>query len=455
MGHVKDKDSKLSQRVPAEHEAIEAPHLLRIAALEEELEGLRRLVRERAATDATVAQLREANQHLVLATVNAQTGRDDAVEAHRRQTEFLAMLAHELRNPLAPIGMAAALLGQSAVVASQHHKLSQVIGRQVEHMARLLDDLLDAARISNGKITLALQNVALADIIEQVVETVGPAIRERGQHLEVAMPEQPAVILGDRVRLVQVFTNLLVNASKYTREGGSIRIAASCADGHAVATVDDDGDGITPEFLPQIFELFTQGPRSLARSEGGLGVGLNVVRNLVGMHGGRVTATSDGMDRGSRFTVVLPLSDDAPAALPIRMPAAAGRGLRLLLVEDNVDACDTLQRFLALEGHEVHVAYDGESGLSAACTGDYDVLICDLGLPVIDGLQLVARLRDAVAGRRPYAVALSGYCQDDDRSRAVGAGFDDYCVKPVDPASLLALLASEPCQSRRAAAPEG
>lgn len=449
MGH--DKDSRLSQRVPVEQAASEFPADARIAALEAELDSLRRAAREQAALEATLAQLREANQNLVLATVHAQSGRDDAVEANRRQTEFLAMLGHELRNPLAPIGMAAALLGRTAPPSSQQHSLSQVIGRQVEHMARLLDDLLDAARISSGKITLSLQNAALADIIEQAVETVGPRVRERGQQLEVAMPEQPLVIHGDPVRLVQVFTNLLANASKYTKEGGGICLEASGAGGQAVITVADNGQGIAPEFLPHVFDLFTQGPRALARSEGGLGVGLNVVRNLVGMHGGRVEADSGGAGRGSRFTVVLPVSNEAAAAPRQRPFAGSAAALRLLLVEDNRDACDTLQRYLSLEGHEVHVAYDGQAGLLAAGSGDYDALICDLGLPIIDGLELVARLRIANAGRRPYAVALSGYCQADDRSRAIEAGFDEYFVKPVDPGVLLALLASAP--RRRDSAP--
>jgi signal transduction histidine kinase/CheY-like chemotaxis protein len=442
MGHVKDEGlGTTPQRVPAGTVEADGPLYTRIAALEHELAALRRVALEKESLEESLAQLREANQNLVVAALNAQSSRDDAEEATRRQTEFLAMLAHELRNPLAPIRMAATLLARSPEAVPSQLSMAQVIGRQVDHMARLLDDLLDAARISSGKILLSMHPVTLAEIVEQAVETVGPRVRERGQQLLVTLPDRPVTLVADKVRLTQVFTNLLANASKYTAEQGTVRLGAECRDGQVVVTVEDNGYGIGAELLPHVFDLFTQGPRSLARSEGGLGVGLNVVRNLVGMHGGAVNAFSGGQGTGSSFTVVLPMSHGQAPARKAPLVAARPAALRLLLVEDNVDACETLQRFLSLEGHEVHVAYDGKAGLEAAAAGDYDAVICDIGLPAIDGLELISQLRGAADGRRPYAIALSGYCQPEDRARALNAGFDEYCVKPVDPDELLGMLA--------------
>ncbi|BDT59649.1 hypothetical protein MasN3_31430 [Massilia varians] len=417
----------------------------RIAALEAELSHTRVLAREHARLEAQVEQLREANEHLVMATVSAQSLRDLAEATNRRQTEFLAMLAHELRNPLAPLSMAASLLssvGASGPSSPQLAQVSGVVRRQVDHMARLLDDLLDAARISSGKITLSVRPMALAGALDQAVETVAPRIRERGQRLDIELPDDAFTIDGDPVRLTQVFANLLGNASKYTPDGGHIVLRAWRADEEVVVAVSDDGSGIAPEMLPQVFNLFIQGPRSLARSEGGLGIGLNVVRNLVGMHGGSVAADSAGEGKGSSFTVRLPLSG---AAAPVDEtplgPSTAEGACRILLIEDNVDACDTLRTLLELAGHEVAVAYDGRAGLEAAQARRYDILICDIGLPGMDGLEIMARLRrDQPHGRTPFAVALSGYGQGEDRERAFGAGFDRYLVKPAAPEVLLELV---------------
>jgi CheY-like chemotaxis protein/two-component sensor histidine kinase len=327
--------------------------------------------------------------------------------------------------------------------------LTQVVRRQVDHMARLLDDLLDAARISSGKITLSLQPIPLSEVIEQAVETVQPRFKERAQELALALPADPIVANGDKVRLTQVFTNLLSNASKYTRDQGRIGLAVTRDGDEIVVAIEDNGSGIAPDVLPHIFDLFTQGPRSLARSEGGLGVGLNVVRNLVAMHGGRVDAASRGIGAGSTFTVRLPVSGELPdTGAP---PAEAGpkpTGCRVLLIEDNVDACDTLAHLLTLEGHEVTAAYDGTMGLRAATQRAYQVVICDIGLPGLDGFDLIARLREAPGGDKPFAIALSGYCQAEDRARAIAAGFDHYFVKPVGPDELLAVIASTECQQR-------
>lgn len=412
-----------------------------MAALKAELAALRKANVERESLEQMVAQLREANENLVFATINAQGLRDDAEAANRRQNEFLAMLAHELRNPLAPISMAAALLERTTEATPQLLNLTRVIGRQVDQMAHLLDDLLDAARISSGKITLTVQPLSLDDVLAQAVETVEPRIAERRQALTVEMPDTGLIIDGDRVRLTQAFSNLLGNASKYTGDLGQVRLSVTQQDGFAVIKVSDNGTGIAADVIPHIFDLFTQGPRSLARSEGGLGVGLNVVRNLISMHGGTVIARSEGIGHGSEFTVTLPLSTHAQLdAAPAEAGVASTGCCRVLLVEDNLDACSTLSAFLEIEGHTVSAAHDGKAGLEMALQGGFDVLVCDIGLPGMDGFALIAALRQARPGQGPYAIALSGYGQEEDRARAVAAGFDAYLVKPVGLAALVAAI---------------
>ncbi|MEH6433941.1 hybrid sensor histidine kinase/response regulator [Massilia sp. DD77] len=420
-----------------------AEHALRkqVAALEAELAHTRILARERHLLALEAERLRRENGEL------AQL-REQAAASGRRQNEFLAMLAHELRNPLAPLSMSASLLDSVAGTTGELAQVSRVIRRQVDHMAHLLNDLLDAARISSGKVTLSLAPLLLSDAIEQALETVGPRLRERRQQLTVRLAPEALVVEGDAVRLTQVFTNLLANASKYTGDGGSIALTAwrerpGDVD-QAVVAVRDSGAGIDPDMLPHLFDLFTQGPRSLARSEGGLGVGLNVVRNLVEMHGGAVEAASAGPGQGSTFTVRLPLSSGRPAGrgAPPRAELDAGkRLLRILVVEDNMDACDTLRTLLELSGHEVETASDGISGLERARGGRFDVLVCDIGLPGIDGYAVIEGLSSVENGQRPFAIALSGYGQAEDRERALAAGFDRYLVKPAAPETLIALIA--------------
>lgn len=414
-----------------------------IAALKAELAALRKANVERESLEQMVAQLREANENLVFATINAQGLRDDAEAANRRQNEFLAMLAHELRNPLAPISMAAALLERTTSATPQLLNLTKVIGRQVDQMAHLLDDLLDAARISSGKITLTVQPLSLDDVLAQAVETVEPRIAERRQTLVVEIPDSGLIIDGDRVRLTQAFSNLLGNASKYTGDFGQVRLSVTQQDGFAIIKVSDNGTGIAADVIPHIFDLFTQGPRSLARSEGGLGVGLNVVRNLISMHSGTVVARSEGIGHGSEFTVTLPVSVHAQlTAPPAETGEVTGGCCRVLLVEDNIDACTTLSCFFETEGHAISTAHDGVAGLESALRGGFDVLVCDIGLPGMDGFALIAELRLAAPQPRPYAIALSGYGQEEDRARAIEAGFDAYLVKPVSPAILLAAVAA-------------
>ena len=432
-----------SSEAQVQPDAYTGALLRHIGSLEQEVARLRAAVKGKEELEASVARLREANEHLVLAAISAQGLRDDAEAANRRQNEFLAMLAHELRNPLVPISMSSMLLERSANATPQLLNFSKVIRRQVDHMACLLDDLLDAARISSGKITLNPEPVALTGMIDQALETVLPRINERNQHLDLDLPGEELAIRGDRVRLTQVFTNLIGNASKYTGDGGRIGLRVARDGDQVVAVVSDNGTGIAPEVLPHIFDLFTQGPRSLARSEGGLGVGLNVVRNLVAMHGGMIEADSPGVGQGSRFTLRLPA-----CALPEAAPPMAGReaapaaGCRVLVIEDNADACETLKAFLDMEGHDVHTAPDGQAGLEALLGQRFDVVVCDIGLPGMDGLEVMARLRATDGGEGPVAIGLSGYGQAEDRARAAQAGFDHYLVKPVNPDSLLALVAA-------------
>jgi signal transduction histidine kinase/ActR/RegA family two-component response regulator len=444
-----DDDTTASQQRAPSHggarPALPEDYLLRrIRVLEDEVEQLRAVALEKRRLDDTVAQLREANENLVLAAVQAQHLQEDAEAANRRQNEFLAMLAHELRNPLSPIGMAASLLDRTPNATPQLHKLSRVIGRQVDHMAKLLDDLLDAARISSGKITLSTEPLVLADVLQQAVETVQPCVQERRQRLQIELPPESVVVEGDQVRLTQVFTNLLANASKYTPDGGTLRLTARAEPGEVAVGIEDNGNGIAPEIIPYIFDLFTQGPRALARSEGGLGVGLNVVRNLVSMHAGTVAAESRGAGQGSCFTVHLPRSGERSIDRGPSQVAVTGGRKRVLVVEDNPDTCATLAACLREEGHEVITALDGRSGLAAALERPYDVIVCDVGLPGLDGLGLIRAVRAAVGGAaggsRPLAIAMTGYGQPEDVARGLEAGFDHYLVKPVGLEALLPLI---------------
>lgn len=415
----------------------------RIAHLVEQAAAMQEAAREHESLTGLVNELREANQNLVLATVSAQSLRDEAELANHRQNEFLAMLAHELRNPLAPISLASTMLARMPAPSAQLLNLQAIIQRQVFHLSRLLDDLLDAARISSGKISLLCRPMALVELLGRAVETVQVRLLDRRQRLVLDMPKE-MIVNGDPVRLAQVFSNLLVNASKFTQDGGTIRLAAHALETKAVVTIADDGAGISAEVIPHIFALFTQGPRSLARSEGGLGVGLNVVRNIVLLHGGEVEAVSAGLRLGSIFTVTLPLSEGLASAVALpasRQPASRAR--RILVVEDNVDANDTLSMLLAHEGHSVVSAFDGVSGLAMASEHEFDVLVCDMGLPGMDGFELIAQLRQAPGVHIPFAIAISGYGQAEDRMRAIGAGFGQYFVKPVDVDALLTLIASE------------
>jgi PAS domain S-box-containing protein len=362
--------------------------------------------------------------------------------AHRRKDEFLAMLGHELRNPLAPILTALQLI-QLRGVHGIDHELG-IIDRQTRYLVRLVDDLLDIARITRGGVDLRRAPTDLAVVVARAVEMASPLIEERGQHLTIAVPHAALVVEGDEFRLAQVFHNLLTNAARYMHSGGSIAVRAAAEDGRAVVEVIDDGVGIDPELLPAVFEPFVQGARSLDRAEGGLGIGLALVHSLVTAHGGAVTAHSAGPGRGSRFVVSLPLLADRPApaadAAAPASPADSGTRRRVLLVDDNHDAADMLAELLRLAGHDVRVAYDGPAALGEAAAFAPDVALLDIGLPVMDGYELARRLRADLVAPPKRLVALTGYGQDHDRDRSHAAGFHDHMVKPIDSARLLAML---------------
>lgn len=391
--------------------------------------------------EALVVQLREANQHLVLATFGAQDLQAKAESANHRQEEFLSMLAHELRNPLAPIAMAADLLGKIATAHPMLPKLYGIISRQVGHMAHLVDDLLDASRVSTGNITLQRRSLQLAEIIDSAVETSQPFINNRNQQLSISLSEEPIMINGDLVRLAQAFANLLINATKFTPIDGHIDISVEVLTDTVKVSVKDNGVGIAPDIQAFIFDLFTQGPHSLDRSQGGLGIGLSLVRTVVKMHGGTVSVYSEGLGFGSEFIVELPISTELitdDGTEPTKVDTVYGR--RILLIEDNLSANEILSELLTMEGHAITSAFDGTSGLAMAQENIYDIIVCDIGLPGIDGYEVVKQLRLNTLKAVPLCIAISGYSQQKSRTNAERAGFDHYLVKPVAIATLVNLI---------------
>jgi PAS domain S-box-containing protein len=367
-------------------------------------------------------------------------------EADRRKDEFLAMLAHELRNPLSSISNAVQLFGRAGAEADLPWA-KDVVHRQVRHLARLIDDLLDVSRISRGKIALRLEPVDLAPILADAVETVRPLLEERSHELSLSIASGGLRLVADAARLEQVLVNLLANAAKYTEAGGKIALSARREGGEVVVVVRDTGIGIAPELLPRIFELFVQGDRSAARSEGGLGIGLTLVQKLVQMHGGDVTAASEGPGAGSAFTVRLPALDQpGPRAPAPRAPLAGSvrRRARVLVVDDNADNARGLELFLQLLGDDVRVAFDGASAVEAARAHRPEIVLLDIGLPGMDGYEVVRRLRAEEFGKDALIIAVSGYGQPDDLRRSREAGFDHHLVKPIDFDALMTLFALQP-----------
>ncbi len=356
-------------------------------------------------------------------------GEESLRNADRRKDEFLAMLAHELRNPLAPIRTATEVLARTLPAQDHNRATADLVKRQVTHLTRLVDDLLDVSRITQGRIQLHHSTLDLSIIVAQAIEATEAMLREKHHVVSRLSDLQPLYVNGDAARLLQCVTNLLTNAAKYTDPGGDIRIQLRAEQEQAVLSISDNGIGIAPELLPSIFELFVQSERSLDRSQGGLGIGLSVVQRLVRMHGGNVKAISAGPGRGATFEIRLPRvpPPQAAAALPLQPKVAAKN---ILVVDDNEDAADSLAALLRLDGHHVQAVYSASAALQAVRSAQPAIVLLDIGLPEMDGYQVAREIRATTGGIR--LVALTGYGQAEDIARTRAAGFDAHLVKPVD-----------------------
>lgn len=431
--------------------------------------SLSRPSQETVATDPSVerrvADLRQANEKLVIASLEANMREERAAEAHTKQSQFLSMLAHELRNPLAPIAMSVELLGKITSAAPEVLTLQRILARQTAHLTRLVDDLMDATRIESGKINIQRSAVLLSRLIAQAIEVSESARLANKQSLRLALPHSPVWIHGDFVRLTQLLANLLINASKFSANLSPIDIAAWLDGNNVIISVTDQGIGITSEQLPSVFDLFTQGPTAPGNLTSGLGIGLSLAQTIAHLHGGHVTVTSDGAGRGSEFRVTLPVEVHVDATKDIWTDGMDGRdslksvdnanqvdslGIaastaqdshpkHILLIDDNEDINNTLRQFLELAGHRVDCALDGATGLHMQNLHRYDVICCDIGLPGMSGYQVAEALRERQATAR--LIAISGYGQPHQIDRARRAGFDNYLVKPIFGEELSELLA--------------
>ncbi len=367
-------------------------------------------------------------------------------DADRRKDEFLATLSHELRNPLAPIRNSVQLLGKVVPADPQLQKLRTMMERQLSHMVRLVDDLLEVSRITRGKIELQCERLDLSRVVESAVETSAPLIDGAGHRLTVLKPREPVMVEGDSVRLTQVVTNLLNNAAKYTSAGGDISVSVEARDREALIHVRDNGPGIPPEMLPRIFDLFAQVHGTQSRSQGGLGIGLALVKRLVEMHKGSIEARSTIGD-GSEFIIRLPRVkawDAMSADRSVTVPPVQSSRRRVLIVDDNVDAADSLSLLLTVNGHEVRTAYDGPTGIQQAADFRPDFVLLDLGMPGMDGYQTARKVREIHGLDGLKLLALTGWSQGGDRRRTQEAGFDGHLVKPVDLAILERILSEFP-----------
>ena len=405
----------------------------------------------RAELDAARTELQTSSTEIAAANDALRAANDalqrrldelqEAAAADRHTNEFLAILAHELRTPLAPILSAVQILGRQAGDNPVVQRAREVVERQALHQARLLDDLLDVSRITRGKIELRRRKLDLGAAISEVVESTRSLMNAKAQIISVALPEDPIYVDTDPTRLTQILSNLLSNATKYTHAGGHIAVACRRDGEHAVVVVRDNGIGIPREMLTRIFDLFAQAEPLTARTQGGLGIGLTLVKNLVEMHGGTVVARSAGRGSGSEFEVRLPVVS-APKAQAVATPGTApARTLHVLIIEDDVDTRETLRRVLELDDHEVQVAADGEEGVATALASRPQVVIIDIGLPRLDGYEVARRIR-AGLGATPRLIAVTGYGRAEDRRLSREAGFDVHLVKPVAPEQLTAALHS-------------
>ena len=377
-----------------------------------------------------------ANVELFDTLARECAAREQAEATSRAWEEFMAMLGHELRNPLAPIVTALQVVAERGGAADREHA---IIDRQLRHVVRLVDDLLDVSRVTRDRVALHKERVSVASIVERAVEEASPLLDARRHHLELRVAPDLCVD-GDRDRLVQVVANLLMNAAKYAPDGGHVRLEAE-GDGEGVLLrVVDDGIGIAPDLLPRIFDRFVQGAQGSDRRMGGLGLGLALVHSLVSLHGGSVSARSEGLGRGSEFTVRLPAAPErpsAPAHAPAHPPPARPRSLRVLIVDDNEDAAEMLGALLSTMGWEVAVAGDGPQALRVLDRFEPDVALLDIGLPAMNGYELAGKIRERLGADTPRMIAVTGYGQDTDRRCSAELGFDAHLVKPVDPDVLL------------------
>jgi signal transduction histidine kinase len=366
-------------------------------------------------------------------------------ESDRRKDEFLAMLAHELRNPLAPIRNSLEILKMPRIDPGTAQQTRSIMERQIHQLVRLVDDLLDVSRVMRGKITLQRETVELATVVARAVEAAQPLIDVQGHRLDISLPPDSLLLSADPVRLTQVIGNLLMNSAKYTDANGHILLSAHREGDQAILSVRDNGIGITPEVLPHIFDLFVQADHASAKAQGGLGIGLTLVKNLVKLHDGMVAAHSAGLGQGSEFVIRLPLTANRPEEGTESEQSEKQMlitGHRLLVVDDNRDAADSLAMWLRLEGHEVHTAHDGPSALDAAFNLRPAMIFLDIGMPEMDGFEVARRIRNSVKDHGTVLVALTGWGQLEDRRRTAEAGFDQHLVKPPEPSALKNLLSA-------------
>jgi CheY-like chemotaxis protein len=382
----------------------------------------------------------------ILGCVTDVTARKQAEEAlqaaDRRKDEFLSMLAHELRNPLAPIRNVAQVLAGGRLNAEAVHRTGELLMRQTRQLARLLDDLLDVARITRGVIHLHKETLLLESVVDRAIETVQPLLSMKRQTVHREPASQPLAVSADAARLSQIVENLLSNAAKYSPDRSTIHVFFTNTPELACVHVRDEGCGIDPQILPHVFDLFMQADRSLDRAQGGLGVGLTIVKQLVHLHGGTAEALSAGLGCGSEFIVRLPRQAVSPVAPPASTASPPGTlGQRVLIVEDNADSAESLAMLLSAEGHEVQITHDGAAALEVLESFRADLILLDIGLPGMDGYLVAQTIRERY-GQRPLRLyALSGYGRQEDRALARASGFDVHLTKPVDPKHLLALIA--------------
>jgi PAS domain S-box-containing protein len=369
---------------------------------------------------------------------------EDALrEADRRKDEFLAILAHELRNPLAPIRYALAITKQPGRSAEQQRQAEAVVERQVEHMSRLLEDLLDVSRITHGTLELRKVKIELSTIVTSAIEAARPLLDAKQHALSVELPDEVIQLEADPVRMAQVFANLLINAAKYTDQGGQVVLSARREGAEVIVSVRDNGIGISPEMMPRLFTLFSQAGTALERSEGGLGIGLALAQGLLRLHGGSIAASSGGRQRGSEFSVRLPLSEPLPEAEPALTPDephVSSNRLRVLVADDNRDSAELSAALLELWGHDAYTGHTGREALDLATRHRPDVSLLDIGMPDLNGYEVAAEIRKVPWGERMVLIAVTGWGREEDKKRALSAGFDHHLTKPIDPRTLKSLL---------------